>query len=242
MPKVFVSLSQALPASVESPDCVVVVDVLRSGVSVATALENGAKEVRMFRTVEEARECAAALPAGTALLCGERKYLRIPGFDLSNSPLDYTRDVVEGKTVILTTTNGPATVASLDIGSSPLLLYAALCNSGATARRIMQAGCSTVSIVCAGTRSLLSLEDAVGAGAIMAALGEHELGDDGALVSQWAWQEHGPHFSERVSWFEGGKRLLALGMTADLAVCSRHDNIDLAVEYDYSTGVFKAVR
>ena len=56
--------------------------------------------------IEEAEARAAELPPGTALLGGERGGLPIPGFDLGNSPADYTREVCEGKTLIMTTTNG----------------------------------------------------------------------------------------------------------------------------------------
>ena len=65
--------------------------------------------------IDEAREIAASLPEGTALLVGERQGLPIPGFDLGNSPGDFTAEVCEGKTLVMTTTNGTrAILASLD--------------------------------------------------------------------------------------------------------------------------------
>ena len=47
------------------------------------------------------------------LLAGERKMLAIPGFDLGNSPREFTAETVEGKTVLLTTTNGTVALAGI---------------------------------------------------------------------------------------------------------------------------------
>src|SRR3954447_24007137 len=107
MPRVFVHL---LPALVEPEtlrdQTVVVVDVLRATTTIVHALAAGARAVVPCLEVEEARQRAANLPAGSAVLGGERQGLRIEGFDLGNSPTEYTPERVAGKTVVFTTTNG----------------------------------------------------------------------------------------------------------------------------------------
>src|ERR1051326_4286591 len=75
----------------------VVIDVLRASSSMVMALNNGASEIRLVATPEEAREVAATLEPGSYLLGGERGGMRIEGFDLGNSPREYTRQRVAGK-------------------------------------------------------------------------------------------------------------------------------------------------
>ena len=86
----------------------VVIDMLRATSVITTALYNGAKKVIPVVSVEEAFEKANELKSlgEEVLLGGERKALKIDGFDFSNSPLEYKREIVEGKNVIMSTTNG----------------------------------------------------------------------------------------------------------------------------------------
>ena len=93
----------------------VVVDVLRATTVMVQALAAGCEAIIPCGEIDEAKEVAASLPAGTALLVGERQGLPIPGFDLGNSPGDFTSEVCEGKTLVMTTTNGTrAILASLE--------------------------------------------------------------------------------------------------------------------------------
>ena len=87
---------------------VVVIDMLRATSVITTALANGAKKVIPILTVEEAFKMKDSLRKKNieALLGGERKALKIEGFDFTNSPLEYTEEKVKDKTIILSTTNG----------------------------------------------------------------------------------------------------------------------------------------
>src|SRR5690242_5734390 len=84
----------------------VVIDVLRATSTIVQALAAGATSVVPCGEIDEARAIAAKAAPGSVLLGGERKGVTIPGFDLGNSPGDYTSDVVTGKKLIFTTTNG----------------------------------------------------------------------------------------------------------------------------------------
>jgi len=87
----------------------VVIDVLRASTTIITALAHGAAGVRPALTTEQARELAAGSGAGPAMLLGgERGGLRIDGFDLGNSPLEYAPARVAGRRIVITTTNGTA--------------------------------------------------------------------------------------------------------------------------------------
>ena len=85
---------------------VAVIDVLRASTTIATALASGARAVIPFESSEEAVTRSKQFERGAYLLAGERKMLRMEGFDLGNSPLEHTASAVEGKTVLLATTNG----------------------------------------------------------------------------------------------------------------------------------------
>src|SRR5262245_66691650 len=85
---------------------VLVIDVLRASTSIITALINGCAAVIPVTTAEEAHQRAAALPSHTVLIAGERRGEPLAGFDLGNSPLDFTVERVSGKTLIMTTSNG----------------------------------------------------------------------------------------------------------------------------------------
>ena len=84
----------------------VVIDVLRSTTTMIHALASGCIAVRPCLEVEEARQLAGQMRAGRVLLGGERGGLACPGFDLGNSPTEYTAKACCGTTVVLTTTNG----------------------------------------------------------------------------------------------------------------------------------------
>src|SRR5919205_1382261 len=85
---------------------VVVIDVLRASTSIAAALANGAKNVVPLESADEVITRARQFDRSEVRLAGERKMRAIPGFDLGNSPREFTREAVEGKTVLITTTNG----------------------------------------------------------------------------------------------------------------------------------------
>src|SRR5262245_18019417 len=97
--------SHVEPAELAGTTCAVL-DVLRATTTMAQALASGAREVIPCLTVEDAQAQAAKLPAGQVVLGGERGGLRIAGFQLGNSPAEYTPATVASKSVVMTTTNG----------------------------------------------------------------------------------------------------------------------------------------
>ena len=84
---------------------VVVIDVLRASTTIVAALQNGAREIVPVANVEFGVKISGGMFGGQTLLGGERNTRKVEGFALGNSPLEYTREVVSGKTIILYTTN-----------------------------------------------------------------------------------------------------------------------------------------
>src|SRR3954469_23642043 len=133
---------------------VVVIDVLRATTTIVHALAAGAKEVVPCLEVEEARRIATER-GGEAVTGGERGGKQIPGFDLGNSPAEYSRERVAGKTVVFTTTNG--TRAMQRCKSASRVLLGAFVNFSAVCREL--SGVEQIALVCAGTDGHVTRED-----------------------------------------------------------------------------------
>lgn len=146
---------------------VVVIDVLRASSTIITALENGARAVVPVLTPDEAVTLKSRYDSENVLLGGERGGLKIQGFDLGNSPLEYKKEVVEGKTIVFTTTNG--TNAIRLSGSADNLLIGAYLNLEAVVNKALELD-KDILLLCAGRQNGFALEDAACAGAFCAAV------------------------------------------------------------------------
>ena len=201
----------------------VVIDVLRATSVITTALENGAREVVPVKTIEEAQSLYAQLEPTMTLRGGERHALKIESFDFGNSPLEYTKERVGGKTVILTTTNG--TNAINNVKGADEVVLACFRNAEVVAHHLVetsQCGVSTnVVIVCAGTEGRFSLDDGLCAGLLIDLLQqkvEVELDDLGILVSHY-YNENKSNLLAALSGCFHLKRLVSLGFEGDVRFC-----------------------
>ncbi len=170
----------------------IVIDVLRATTTITAALAAGAREVIPCLEVDDARGVASRV-CRPARLClgGERGGVKIDGFDLGNSPCEYTAARVAGKSVVFTTTNG--TRAMLHAAAADEIWLAALVNLQAVV-----AGCAQrprVDILCAGTGGKITREDVLAAGAIAAALTGRQW--PGEQVDRA--QRSSPHRSRRLA-------------------------------------------
>ena len=92
--------------SADGPDAAVVIDVLRATTTIAWALQNGAEAVQAFADLDELRSQSSQWPQASRLLLGERGGCMLEGFDLGNSPVAVTPELVQGKRLFMSTTNG----------------------------------------------------------------------------------------------------------------------------------------
>src|SRR4051794_31949894 len=146
-PLVFVHLlPDLIPTGALGGGVAVVIDVLRATTMMVHALSAGCTAVIPCLEIDEAREIAARLPVGGALLGGERQGVPIDGFDLGNSPRSCTPEVCRGKTLVMTTTNGTrAILACLD---ADRVLIGAFPNFAPTAQ-LLHAEERPIHVVCA---------------------------------------------------------------------------------------------
>lgn len=206
----------------------VAVDVLRAGTTVAAAIHNGARAIVPAESIEEALRIANSIGRDEALLCGERQGVRIQGFDLGNSPSEFTSEVVGGRTIVMTTTNGTQTLTSL--AAAGVVYIGALVNLRFLVAALRKAASDPL-IVCAGREGRISVEDALCAGLIVEALVKKgrksvkaELGD-GAQAALALARQLTPVSDETLRSTAAGRALEEIGQEADIAFCAQTDSI-----------------
>jgi 2-phosphosulfolactate phosphatase len=207
----------------------VVIDVLRATTTIVHALAAGCTEVRPCVEVDEARTLAGTMRAGRVLLGGERGGKPLPGFDLGNSPGEYTPKVCKGTTLVLTTTNG--TRALLRAAEADRVLLAAFVNYSAVCEQLGQET-RPVHIVCAGTDGAVTLEDTLLAGALvdyLCEVGEVEVNDSARLA--WdCFENHGRLLLAALEVSGGGANLRSLGYDDDIRAAAEVDRFALVPE------------
>ncbi|TWT53003.1 putative 2-phosphosulfolactate phosphatase [Rubripirellula amarantea] len=232
--KLYTSLSPGSRLDVERVDVALVIDVLRATTVMTTALAKGASEIVTCLTVNEAVKLAARDRKNT-LLCGERACQKIDGFDLGNSPAEYSSDRVDGKTLVLTTTNGTRAIATAALARA---VYAvSFLNLTRTAQHIRNQ--KSVLLVCAGTDGYLTGEDVWLAGAIADRLTNLnpsvESCDSTAIVIN-AWRNRFGHrettdsIARTFRETRGGRNLIRLGFEDDLVRCAAIDSLPILVQ------------
>jgi 2-phosphosulfolactate phosphatase len=217
----------------------VVIDVLRATTVMAQALASGCRAIVPCGEIDEARAVAAALPPGTALLGGERGGLPIEGFDLGNSPDDYTPERCDGKTLVMTTTNGTrAILASLE---ADRVLVAGFVNLAATSRELRRVlngpEPRPVHLVCAGTEGEVSLEDTLLAGTLHDAVSYFEerftpAGNDEARLAMGVAVKDFEGLPRTLRLGLGGRNVERIGLGRDIDAAARVDRLDVVAELE----------
>lgn len=239
----------ALPKLVAPEDLaggtVVVIDVLRASTTIAYALDAGAREVIPCLEIDEAQQIAEQFAADEVVLGGERDGLPIDGFNLGNSPEDYTPYRVGGRTVVFTTTNG--TRAMDHAKAAERVLVGAFANASAIVRELVDQ--EQIHLLCAGTRGQMGQDDLLLAGMLV-----DRVQRQGGLV----YEQNAQAITARETWLHsfalpralgaepleperlakqlrrslGGKSLVALGMEDDILSAAHIDRFDGVPELD----------
>ncbi len=210
---------------------VVVIDVLRSSTTVVTALQNGAREVIPVGSIESAVKISGSLFGDVTIRGGERNGKIIQGFNLGNSPLEYTEATVRGKSIIFCTTNGSAAMVKSRYARN--MAVGAFVNFSKIVE-FVKALKADVLLLCAGrpvSTGGFSLEDAVCAGLIVQSLSSekssrYEL-TDAALAAQSFYKNFGKSIGKMLKNSEHGKYLVEIGFEEDIAVCAQIDSVPI---------------
>ncbi len=213
----------------------VVFDVFRATSSMITALANGASAIIPVGEISEALAIRQRKPE--VLLAGERDGVRIRAaltggidFDLGNSPREFTRGKVAGKTIVMTTTNGTRALQSC--AHAKVALIGSFLNLQATADYLRRANPTSLLLICSGTFDQAACEDALGAGALCELLGNDggpaEVSDS-ALMARQLFQLARNDLLKAASGSRNGRRLLSkTDLRDDVPFCLQRDCFNFA--------------
>ena len=241
-PTVSVHLLPSLVDPAELADgTVVVIDVLRATTTITTALAAGAAGIIPCLEIETAREQAEQYP-DPVLLGGERRGEKIEGFNLGNSPSEYTSAAVQSQTILFTTTNG---TRALDrCRQATRVLIAGFVNLSTVAKQLKLA--ASIHLLCAGTDGKVSVEDTLLAGALVDRLVQQAAKpisiNDQAGIAQAAWLQ-GSQGATDIPWLSllqqglGGQNLARAGLSQDIPICAAIDTCSVVPELNLQTGI-----
>ncbi len=217
--KIYFSTEAVEPRALQGRG-VIVIDVLRATTTLATALANGAKTIYPVDSVARAKMEIKRHPADKTLLCGERGFEKLEGFDLGNSPYEYSRDTVSGKNLIYTSTNGSKGIILGSKGA--VLVLASFANFPRPADYLIDLEYD-VSIICCGTTGAFCLEDAVCGGMYVDYLSKNIRSiatNDAAEAALALFRRYRDSIPQMMEMCENGRQLALLGYHQDVAYCS----------------------
>lgn len=230
---VFLAPSELTPTALDGR-VVAVIDVLRATTTIAAALTAGARTVIPFLETEDAVRTAKLYERGEVTLAGERHMLAIPGFDLGNSPLEFTPQSVGRQTVLLTTTNGTRALLASD--DAKAVFAASYANFSVTLARLqlaVDAG-QSVAVVCASREGQPALEDSACAGRFVqrlrAANGTLQV-NDAAQMCELLASKYDDDLMRLFMDAEHGRALHTAGFEADMQACATLDLFPVLAEY-----------
>jgi len=219
---------------------VVVIDVLRASTSIITALKNGAREVIPVASVENAVKVSGSLFGDVVLRCGEREGKIIPGFNLGNSPLEYSPDAVANKSLIFTSTNG--SLAMVKAKFARRIVVAAFVNMSKVVEYLKELNEDFV-IVCAGKEHHFCIEDVVCGGMIIDELEKNKLEmelTDSVQAAHVLYKSSKRSLHKMLRNSDHGKYLTSIGFEKDLKICAEVDSVPILPMLD--KGVVKIVK
>lgn len=221
---VFFTPNQVRPADTTGR-LVLIVDVLRASTTVATALGNGARTVIPVEGADEVITRSKEFARSQILLAGEQKMYPIAGFDIGNSPQAFTPEVVEGKTILITTTNGTRTL--LGVQNARDIVIASYVNFSAVLALMKVAASSNtdIAIICAGEEGIFTLEDSACAGRFVKAIPKRAdiQTNDAAAASVLIEKKYGDNIAKVFKESTHGQALDAAGFGDDLAAAAKVD-------------------
>lgn len=207
----------------------VVIDVLRATTTMVHALANGCVQIRPVALVEEALALKEHLASDKVILGGERGGIPLPGFDLGNSPAEYTARRCKGKLLVMTTTNG--TRALLRATQAERVLIGSFVNFSAVCEQLKR-DLRPLHVICAGSEGEVTMEDTLLAGGLIEYLSEEQdiAPNDGARLAWDCFENHGAMLLGALKLSQGGRHLIDLGMQDDIRLAAEVDRFHIVPE------------
>lgn len=230
-PNLYTVLSPALLHLYDvSNTIVVVIDVLRATSTIATVLYNGAKEIIPVDSVERCIQLGSQLECITA---GERDGQVAPGLQYGNSSFEYPREFIEGKTLVLTTTNGTKLLHMALAKGATEIITGSFLNLSAVCEYLIQKK-KNVILACAGWKDRVNMEDTMFAGAVVSIVEEHfSIHCDSSRIAETLYKKARKDMYEFMKKNDASHyhRLTNFGLEKDLRHCLTSDLANVLPEY-----------
>lgn len=199
-----------------SNSVVVIIDVFRATSTIATALYNGAKKVIPVSGVQECIQLGRQLNAITA---GERDGKIIEGLQHGNSPMEYQRSFIDGKVLVLTTTNGTRLLHMALNKGAESVITGSFPNLNSVCEYIISSG-KDVLLACSGWKDRFNIEDTMFAGAVVNEVKKHfTIHCDSSLMAGEMYNLHKRDMHSFIRKTTHWHRLASYGLEADLDFC-----------------------
>ncbi len=227
MPKIETILTPALfhlyEQGIEQKN-VVVIDILRATTTICVAFENGVKSIVPVDNPQEALQ----FRKNSFLVAAERSGETVTGFELGNSPQDYTKENIQGKNVALTTTNGTRALRMCKHANR--VLIGSFINLEALANVLIKDH-KDVMLFCSGWKDKFNLEDTLFAGALAKAmLGSFEPLGDAMFMAMDLYEKAEPNIAQYLQKASHVQRFKTLHVESDLDVCLQMNISDVIPE------------
>lgn len=216
---------------------IVIIDVFRATSTIATALSHGATAVFPVADVEKCKQLGAELNAITA---GERNGQVIEGLLHGNSPAEYPSTFIDGKQLVLTTTNGTKLLKmALDQGAAQIIT-GSFVNLGSVCQ-FLEKSQKNVILACSGWKDRFNLEDTLFAGAVADQLSEKfAVNCDSTLMAKQMYQLHKEDMTTFIRNTSHWHRLKAFGLEKDLEFCVTPGAAEVLPLYNPKTAALTA--
>ncbi len=230
-PTLHTSLSPALLNLYDvSNSIVVIIDVLRATSTIATALYNGARCVIPVDSVTRCMEIGRQIEGITA---GERDGQIAEGLEYGNSPFEYPREFIEGRTLVLTTTNGTRLLhMALEKGAQEIIT-GSFPNLSAVCEHLVSRN-QNVILGCAAWKDRVNIEDMLFAGAVISEIGKNfSINCDSSHIASRMYESGKKDLFAFMKKNDASHyhRLMKFGLEKDIRYCLTRDGANVLPEY-----------
>lgn len=219
-------------------DTVIVVDVFRASATMCAMLHNGASAIITVASIEKAQQYKSA----GFLVGAERKTRKCDFADFGNSPFDYKREIVAGREVVFTTTNG--TMALEMAQDSKQLFIGTFSNIDALADKCLESS-ERIVVLCAGWNNRINIEDILFGGAFAERLSENgaiTAGSDAVRIARALWQQAKDNPLAYLQQSDHYQRLIDNGVEGDAAYCLQQNTVSVVPCYNKQDKKLRAAK
>jgi len=210
---------------------VVIIDILRATSTIATALHNGAKSIIPVDSVAECIRIGKQIESMTA---GERDGRIAEGLENGNSPFEYPKEIINGKTLVLTTTNGTKLLHMALEKNAKAIITASFSNLTAVCDYLVEQK-QNVILGCAAWKNRVNIEDTLFAGAVINKIGHHfSINCDSSQIATVMYNDAKDDLYEfmRLKNASHYQRLSGYGLEKDIRYCLTEDVANILVVYE----------